>query len=44
MQKCNEGLYSKLEIMGGADDDGKYWEIRSRGEPLREEDLVELAE
>jgi hypothetical protein len=37
-------LYQKIELISSADENGKYWEIRSSGETLREADLVEMAE
>lgn len=37
-------VYQKLELMSSADEQGKYWEIRSNGETLHEADLVELAD
>jgi len=39
-------LYEKMELLSGADENGRYWEIRPRTfiEVLRETDLVELAD
>lgn len=42
--KPGKTLYQKLELMSSADEQGKYWEIRSNGETLHEADLVELAD
>jgi hypothetical protein len=39
-------LYEKMELLNGADENGRYWEIRPRTftEVLRETDMVELAD
>jgi len=39
-------LYEKMELLSGADENGRYWEIRPRTfiEVLRETDMVELAD
>jgi hypothetical protein len=41
-----DDLYKKMELLSGADEKGRYWEIRPRTftEVLRETDLVELAD
>lgn len=38
-------LYKKMELLSGADEKGKYWEIRPRTftEVLREADLIDLS-
>lgn len=36
-------LYGKVDLISYSDEHGKLWEIRSNGIPLREADLVELA-